>query len=120
VSGSGISSCYLILVIMIWVFLPSPFVSLVYSGLLFLSFISLLLSFYLRFCDSIVLMVSHLARSCGGYVSVGCITITTSSASAVLVSMSAILFHVMSLCPGTHTRDTFSPSFWVFCVAVPF
>jgi hypothetical protein len=81
-------------------------VSLVYSGLLFLNFISLFFSFHLRFRDTIALVVSYLARSCDGYVSDGCIT----SSSAVFVSMSAISFHVMPLCPCTHTKDTFNPS----------
>jgi hypothetical protein len=81
-------------------FLPSSSVSLVDSDLLFLSFISLSLSFYLRFRDSIALVVSNLTRSCDGYVSIGCIT----SSSA------AISFPVMPLWPGAHTKDTFSSS----------
>jgi hypothetical protein len=42
---------------MTWFFLPSPSVSLVHFGLLFLSFISLLLSFHLKIHDSIALVV---------------------------------------------------------------
>jgi hypothetical protein len=96
----------LILVIMTWFFLSSPSVSLVHSGFLFICFILLLLFFHLRFCGSIALVVSYLAKICGGYVSVGCIT----SSSAVFASMSAFSFPVMPLWPGTHTKDTFSPS----------
>jgi hypothetical protein len=90
----------LILELMTWFFLLSLSGSLVHYDLLFLSFISLLLSFHLSFHDSIAFVVSHLAKSSGGYVSVGYIA----SPSAVFASMFAISFPVIPI-----LKDTFSP-----------